>query len=183
MEQQDIHVGLSTVREAIEFSAALRLPATVTPEQRANFVDQILADLELTTLAGRQIGDEINSGLSPGELKRVTIGVELAASPTFLFLDEPTSGLDSRAALIVLRVIRKIARRGRSVVCTIHQPSAELFQMFDRLLLLKSGGREVYFGPVGPEGVEVASYFMHAPIEDKFYKPQLPAQVNVASWM
>lgn len=70
------------VREAIEFSAALRLPNTVTAEVRARFVDQILDDLELTPLAGRQIGDEINSGLSPGELKRVTIGVELAANPS-----------------------------------------------------------------------------------------------------
>ena len=71
----------------------------------------------------------------------------------------------SRAALIVVRVIRKIARRGRSVVCTIHQPSADLFYQFDRLLLLKSGGREVYFGPVGEEGVAVADYFLHAPID------------------
>ena len=102
---------------------------------------------------------------------------------TFLFLDEPTSGLDSRAALIVLRVIKTIARRGRAVVCTIHQPSSEIFGMFDRLLLLKSGGKEVYFGDVGAEGVAVADYFMRAPIEEKFYKPQLPEEINVASWM
>jgi len=80
-------------------------------------------------------------------------------------------------------VIRKIARRGRSVICTVHQPSAELFSQFDRLLLLKSGGREVYCGPIGPDGSAVARYFMSAAIDPKFYRPQPPDQVNVASWM
>jgi energy-coupling factor transporter ATP-binding protein EcfA2 len=104
-------------------------------------------------------------------------------SSVCVFQDEPTSGLDSRAALIVCRVIRKIARRGRAVVCTIHQPSAELFAMFDRLLLLKSGGKEVYFGDVGEDGVDLASYFMNADIGPEYYRPSLPAKVNVASWM
>jgi ABC-type multidrug transport system ATPase subunit len=183
-EQTDVHLGTDTVREAIEFSARLRLPADVTTEARAHFVDQILADLELTDIAHRLIGDANIVGLSPGQLKRVTIGVELAANPTFLFLDEPTSGLDSRAALIVCRVIKKIARRGRSVICTIHQPSAELFGMFDRLLLLKSGGKEVYFGPVGESGVELVQYFMEAPIDaSKFFRPAFGEKQNPASWM
>jgi ABC-type multidrug transport system ATPase subunit len=145
-EQTDVHVGQHTVQEAIEFSAKLRLPPEVTDEQRTRFVSQILQDLELDQIAHRLVGDVSVEGLAPGERKRVTIGVELAANPTFLFLDEPTSGLNSRSARIVMRVIRKIAERGRSVICTIHQPSAELFGMFDRLLLLKSGGKEVYFG-------------------------------------
>jgi ABC-type uncharacterized transport system YnjBCD ATPase subunit len=85
-EQQDVHVGTDTVREAIEFSALLRLPSTVTAEARKRFVDQILDDLELTPIANRLIGDANIEGLSPGQLKRVTIGVELAANPTFLFL-------------------------------------------------------------------------------------------------
>ena len=182
-EQVDVHVGMHTVREAIDFSAKLRLPSDVTAEQRERFVTQILADLELTSLSNRIIGDANVEGLSPGELKRLTIGVELAANPTFLFLDEPTSGLDARAAMIVVRVIRKIAQRGRSVVCTIHQPSADLFDQFDRLLLLKSGGKEVYFGNVGEEGVDVVSYFMNADIDAKYYRPELPEKVNVASWM
>lgn len=182
-EQQDIHVGTATVREAVDFSATLRLPASVSEEARRRFVDQILEDLELTPLAHRLVGDANIEGLSPGELKRLTIGVELASNPSFLFLDEPTSGLDSRAALIVVRVIRKIAQRGRAVVCTIHQPSAELFGSFDRLLLLKSGGREVYFGPIGEDGVDVARYFLEADIDPQFFRPSLPPRVNVASWM
>jgi len=183
VEQTDIHVGMHTVREAIEFSARLRLPSTVSAESRAHFVDLILDDLELQPLAGRIIGDENVEGLSPGELKRLTIGVELAANPTFLFLDEPTSGLDSRAALVVLRVLRKISRRGRSVVCTIHQPSAELFGHFDRLLLLKSGGKVVYLGDLGEDGLSVAEYFTSAPLEPEFEQPTLPEKVNIASWM
>ncbi len=115
-EQNDVHLGTETVREAFEFSAALRLSGSVTSEQRRAFVDQILHDLELWDLQHRLIGDENIAGLSPGELKRVTIGVELASNPSILFLDEPTSSLDSRAALVVVRVIRKIASRGRAVV-------------------------------------------------------------------
>ena len=88
-EQTDIHLGTDTVRGAVEFSARLRLPASVTSEQRRKFVNQILDDLELTALGDRLIGDANIKGLSPGQLKRVTIAVELAANPTFLFLDEP----------------------------------------------------------------------------------------------
>jgi ABC-type multidrug transport system ATPase subunit len=146
----DVHVSMHTVREAVDFSAQLRLASSVSAEVRSTFVEEILQDLELLDIADRLIGDVDGDGdcLSSGELKRVTIGVELAANPTFLFLDEPTSGLDSRAARIVLRVLANIAKRGRAVVCTIHQPSAELFDHFDSLLLLKSGGKVVYFGPV-----------------------------------
>lgn len=90
VEQMDVLLGTDTVREAIEFSARLRLPAEVSDEQRKRFVDQILDDLELTSIADRIIGDAASDGLSPGQLKRVTIGVELAANPTFLFLDEPS---------------------------------------------------------------------------------------------
>ena len=85
-QQEDIHLGTDTVREAIEFSARLRLPTSVSAETRQAFVDQILDDLELTPIANRLIGDKNIEGLSPGQLKLVTIGVELAANPTFLFL-------------------------------------------------------------------------------------------------
>ncbi len=98
------------------------------------------------------MGNENYVGLSPGQLKLLTIGVELVSNPSILFLDEPTSGLDSRAALVVMRVVKNIAATGRTVLCTIHQPSSEVFYLFDYLLLLKSGGETVYFGPLGDEG-------------------------------
>jgi ABC-type multidrug transport system ATPase subunit len=90
VEQTDIHVGMHTVREAIEFSAKLRLPSGVTDEARGHFVEHLLDELELRPLADRIIGDANVEGLSPGELKRLTIAVEMAANPTFLFLDEPS---------------------------------------------------------------------------------------------
>ncbi len=122
-EQRDMHMPLSTVRESLLFSATLRLPATVTAQQRADFVEELLDILELRHLADRIVGSEKYAGLSPGQLKLLTIGVELASNPSILFLDEPTSGLDSRAAVVVMRVVAKIAATGRSVLCTSQSPS------------------------------------------------------------
>lgn len=77
------------------------------------------------------------------------------SNPSILFLDEPTSGLDSRAAQIVMRGVSNIVGSGRSVICTIHQPSRRLFSYFDHLLLLKRGGEVVYFGPTGEEAKDL----------------------------
>ncbi|KAG9410367.1 hypothetical protein AC1031_018400 [Aphanomyces cochlioides] len=131
-EQMDIHSDSATFREALTFSAMLRQPSEVSTEAKLAFVEECLSLLELTSL-----GDTIVRGSSVEQMKRLTIGVELAAAPSVLFLDEPTSGLDARSAKLVMSGIRKIASTGRTVVCTIHQPSAEVFEMFDSLLLLK----------------------------------------------
>lgn len=95
--------------------------------------------------------------------KRVSIGIELAANPTILFLDEPTTGLDSRAAQVVIRNIRKIAASGRTVICTIHQPSTPIFFSFDSLLLLRKGGQTVYFGELGQESQNLIEFMEQAP--------------------
>jgi ABC-type multidrug transport system ATPase subunit/ABC-type multidrug transport system permease subunit len=178
VEQTDNHVGSATVFETLLFSARMRLPADTTEATRVSFVEEVMEILELTDIRNRLIGDADDISLSPGQLKRVTIGVELVANPAILFLDEPTTGLDSRGAQTVVRVIRRVAARGRAVVCTIHQPSAELFYMFDRLLLLQAGGYQVYFGPVGHRGREIVKYFTAIP-----GCPPKPSRVNVASWM
>ncbi|KAG5644211.1 hypothetical protein DXG03_008874 [Asterophora parasitica] len=92
--------------------------------------------------------------------KRVTIGVELAAKPTLLlFLDEPTSGLDSQSAWAIMAFLRNLANNGQAILCTIHQPSADLFQVFDRLLLLRKGGQTVYFGDLGHNATTLIHYF------------------------
>ena len=183
VEQQDIHTATQTVREALQFSALLRLPREVSAAQREAFVNEVLDILELTPIADRVIGDVEMPGLSPGQLKRVTIGVELVSNPPVLFLDEPTSGLDSRAALIVMRVVKRISLTGRSVLCTIHQPSAELFYMFDRLLLLKTGGKEVFFGDIGTDGQLLVQYFEQAPTKTGVPIGHKPKATNAASWM
>lgn len=90
----------------------------------------------------------------------LTIGVELAAKPKLLlFLDEPTSGLDSQSAWAICAFLRKLANAGQAVLCTIHQPSAILFQEFDRLLFLAKGGKTVYFGEIGKNSRTLLDYF------------------------
>lgn len=95
--------------------------------------------------------------------KRISIGIELAANPSILFLDEPTTGLDSRAAQIIIRNIRSIAASGRTIVCTIHQPSTPIFFSFDRLLLLQRGGKIVYFGDLGENCNKLIDYLEEVP--------------------
>lgn len=90
----------------------------------------------------------------------MTIGVELAARPQLLlFLDEPTSGLDSQTSWSILNLLEKLTKAGQAILCTIHQPSAILFQRFDRLLFLAAGGKTVYFGPVGKDSSILIDYF------------------------
>lgn len=100
------------------------------------------------------------TGLNVEQRKRLTIGVELAAKPALLlFLDEPTSGLDSQTAWSICALLRKLADNGQAILCTIHQPSAILFQEFDRLLFLAAGGKTVYFGEIGEDSKTMISYF------------------------
>jgi ABC-type multidrug transport system ATPase subunit/ABC-type multidrug transport system permease subunit len=179
VEQQDIHCGFATVRESLDFSASLRLPTSVTTEQRVAFVEQVLELLELKSIADRKVGDAgAADGLSPGQRKILTIGVELVSNAPIIFLDEPTSGLDSRAASMVMRVVRNIVNTGRTVITTIHQPSAELFFLMDDLLLLQRGGYMVYCGPVGQRGKNVVKYLESIP-----GTPKHPRRMNPASWM
>lgn len=104
--------------------------------------------------------DAIVGTLGVEQRKRTTIGVELAAKPKLLlFLDEPTSGLDSQSALAICKFLRELAAHGQAILCTIHQPSAELFAYFDRLLLLKKGGKTVYFGDLGNNCATLIEYF------------------------
>lgn len=99
-------------------------------------------------------------GLNVEQRKRLTIGVELAAKPALLlFLDEPTSGLDSQTAWSICALLRKLADNGQAILCTIHQPSAILFQEFDRLLFLARGGKTVYFGEIGEHSKVLTNYF------------------------
>ncbi|KAG6615867.1 ATP-binding Cassette (ABC) Superfamily [Phytophthora cinnamomi] len=157
-EQMDIHSEAATIYEALVFSANLRLPPNFTLEQRMNLVHETLDLLELTSISGAMVGS-----LSVEQKKRVTIGVEVVSNPSILFLDEPTSGLDARSALIVMRGVQSIARTGRTVLCTIHQPSISIFELFDGLLLLQKGGYTAYFGDLGVDSVKMLEYFASIP--------------------
>ncbi|KAJ9688543.1 hypothetical protein PVL29_014280 [Vitis rotundifolia] len=158
-EQNDIHSPLVTVYESLLYSAWLRLPAEINPETREIFIQEVMELIELTPLGEALVGYPNVNGLSIEQRKRLTIAVELVANPSIIFMDEPTSGLDARAASIVMRAVRKIVDAGRTVVCTIHQPSIDIFESFDELFLLKRGGEEIYVGPLGHQSGHMIKYF------------------------
>lgn len=178
VEQFDSLLPFDTVYETLLFAARLRLPATLDDSTKQSMVDEVLEILELSSIRDLIIGNASIQGLSPSQLKRVNIGVELVSNPTILFLDEPTTGLDSHAAQVVMKAVRRIARSGRSIICTIHQPSAELFYLFDRLCLLGAGGHQIYFGNLGQRSRSFITYLSKAP----GVKP-IPYRHNPASWM
>ncbi|KAL0951841.1 hypothetical protein HGRIS_008502 [Hohenbuehelia grisea] len=154
-EQMDVHEGTATVREALRFSAYLRQPASVPQSEKDAYVEEIIELLELQNLT-----EALIFSLSMEARKRLTIGVELASKPELLlFLDEPTSGLDAQSAWNLVRFLRKLADQGQAILCTIHQPSALLFESFDRLLLLEKGGETVYFGDIGSDSQVIRDYF------------------------
>ncbi|KAL0354749.1 UNVERIFIED_CONTAM: ABC transporter G family member 39 [Sesamum radiatum] len=132
-EQNDIHSPYVTVYESLLFSAWLRLPPDVDSETRKMFVEKVMELVELTPIRGGLVGLPGVSGLSAEQRKRLTIAVELVANPSIIFMDEPTSGLDARAAAIVMRTVRNTVDTGRTVVCTIHQPSIDIFEAFDEV--------------------------------------------------
>ncbi|KAJ5771732.1 hypothetical protein N7520_002261 [Penicillium odoratum] len=159
VEQLDVHEPLSTVREALDFSALLRQPRDTPTHEKLRYVDTIIDLLELRDLEFTLVGRP-GAGLSVEQRKRLTIAVELVAKPSILiFLDEPTSGLDGQAAFNIVRFLKKLAEAGQAVLVTIHQPSAQLFAQFNTLLLLAKGGKTVYFGDIGDNASTVKAYF------------------------
>ncbi|KDN40770.1 hypothetical protein RSAG8_07945, partial [Rhizoctonia solani AG-8 WAC10335] len=128
VQQMDIHLESTTVREALMFSAQLRQPASVPAEEKRAYVEEVIKMCAMESYADAIVGI-IGEGLNVEQRKRLTIGVELAAKPQLLlFLDEPTSGLDSQSAWAIIEFLRSLAEQGQAILCTIHQPSSELFQ-------------------------------------------------------
>ncbi|KAJ3516223.1 hypothetical protein NLJ89_g1261 [Agrocybe chaxingu] len=134
VQQMDTHVPFNTVREALLFSAKLRQPPSVPLEEKEAYVEKCLEMCGLVDYAD-------------------------ATPKLLLFLDEPTSGLDSQSAWAIISFLRTLADNGQAILCTIHQPSAELFQVFDRMLLLRKGGQTVYFGDLGHHATTLIDYF------------------------
>ncbi|BAF15289.1 ABC transporter G family member 11 isoform X2 [Oryza sativa Japonica Group] len=143
--QDDNLIGTLTVRETIGYSAMLRLPDKMPREDKRALVEGTIVEMGLQDCADTVIGNWHLRGVSGGEKRRVSIALELLMRPRLLFLDEPTSGLDSSSAFFVTQTLRGLARDGRTVIASIHQPSSEVFELFDMLFLLSSG-KTVYFG-------------------------------------
>ncbi|KAK2989511.1 hypothetical protein RJ640_005403, partial [Escallonia rubra] len=143
--QDDNLIGTLTVRETISYSARLRLPDKMPWSEKRALVESTIVEMGLQDCADTVIGNWHLRGISGGEKRRVSIALEILMRPRLLFLDEPTSGLDSASAFFVTQTLRGLSRDGRTVIASIHQPSSEVFELFDRLYLL-SGGKTVYFG-------------------------------------
>ncbi|KAK2651863.1 hypothetical protein Ddye_011719 [Dipteronia dyeriana] len=143
--QDDYFLGTLSVREILTYSSHLRLPSNMTNNEIDEIVQETIVKMGLQDCAENKIGNWHSRGISTGEKRRLSIGVEILTQPKVLFLDEPTSGLDSASAFFVLLVLNSIAHDGRIVVCSVHQPSSHLFDLFDDLLLL-SNGETIYFG-------------------------------------
>ncbi|RWV95572.1 hypothetical protein GW17_00041791 [Ensete ventricosum] len=175
-EQNDIHSPHVTVHESLVYSAWLRLPSEVDSETRKMFVEEVMELVELTPLRDALVGLPGVDGLSTEQRKRLTIAVELVANPSIIFMDEPTSGLDARAAAIVMRTVRNTVDTGRTVVCTIHQPSIDIFEAFDEVSRIlrrnKNLIKELSIPPAGSSDL----YF---PTQ---YSQSLPVQCMACLW-
>ncbi|GAA6063063.1 hypothetical protein JCM10212_003008 [Sporobolomyces blumeae] len=145
VRQDDFLMPCLTVRETLTFSAALRLPRSVSSETRSKIVEQTIMELGLSDAADVVVGGPGRKGISGGEKRRLSIGCVLVTLPSVLVLDEPTSGLDSFTAYHLLGTLSRLAKRGRSVVLSIHAPRSDAFAIFDKITLL-SQGSVIYSG-------------------------------------
>ncbi|WVF69150.1 hypothetical protein IAT40_003925 [Kwoniella sp. CBS 6097] len=173
VDQSDILSPTSTVLETLLFAAHLRLPENIPSALKVQRAHTVLSQLHLDHIASTRIGSSEHRGISGGEARRISIGIELVASPDVLVLDEPTSGLDSVSAARLVRLLKSLAESGTTVIASIHQPSSALYHAFDQVMLL-SQGRQLYFGPGGntpkeyfekkgqkcPIGYNVADYLL-----------------------
>ncbi|XP_061565393.1 broad substrate specificity ATP-binding cassette transporter ABCG2 [Cololabis saira] len=153
--QDDVVMGTLTVRENFTFSAALRLPASISQQEKEQKVNTLISELGLGRVADSKVGTQLIRGISGGERKRTNIGMELIIDPAVLFLDEPTTGLDASTANSVLLLLKRMANNGRTIILSIHQPRYSIYRLFDSLTLLVNG-KQVYHGPA-PRALEYFS--------------------------
>ncbi|XP_070848964.1 broad substrate specificity ATP-binding cassette transporter ABCG2-like [Chaetodon trifascialis] len=144
--QDDVVMGTLTVRENFSFSAALRLPTSISQREKEEKVNTLIQELGLSRVADSKVGTQLIRGISGGERKRTNIGMELIIDPPVLFLDEPTTGLDSNTANSVLLLLKRMADHGRTIILSIHQPRYSIYRLFDSLTLLVNG-KQVFHGP------------------------------------
>jgi ABC-type multidrug transport system ATPase subunit/ABC-type multidrug transport system permease subunit len=169
--QQDVLLPTLTVRETLRYSADLRLPPPTTEEERRKVVEEVILELGLKECADTRIGNHQHKGCSGGEKRRTSIGVQLLSNPSVLFLDEPTTGLDATSAFQLVRTLKMLAKKGRTIVTTIHQPRSEIWGMFDELVILTQGS-PVYSGHAN----DCISWFKKIGME-------LPPFVNPAEYL
>ena len=169
--QQDVLLPTLTVRETLTYAAELRLPPPTTNEERKRVVKEVILELGLKNCANTGIGNSVHRGYSGGEKRRTSLAVQMLANPSVLFLDEVTTRLDASTAFQIVTTLKALTVKGRTIVCTIHQPRSEIWSLFDEVLLL-AGGSPLYSG----SAAKCLSYF-----ENIDYK--IPPFVNPAEFL
>ncbi|KAG5224667.1 ABC transporter family member [Salix suchowensis] len=164
VSQDDILYPHLTVRETLVFCSLLRLPKSLSKQEKTLVAESVISELGLTKCENTIIGNGFTRGISGGERKRVSIAHEMLINPSLLILDEPTSGLDATAAYRVVLTLGSLAQKGKTIVTSMHQPSSRVYQMFDSVLVLSEGAC-LYFG----KGSEAMAYF-----ESVGYSPSFP---------
>uniref|UniRef100_A0A1I8EH54 ABC transporter domain-containing protein n=1 Tax=Wuchereria bancrofti TaxID=6293 RepID=A0A1I8EH54_WUCBA len=141
IQQQNLFINSLTVYEHLILQAALRLPSSFTKREKELRVKQVIADLELERCISSHIGvSGIEKGITSGEAKRLSFATEILTNPSLLFADEPTTGIDSFMAYHIVKVLERMAsENGKTIICTIHQPASDIFEMFDRVVFLANG--------------------------------------------
>lgn len=152
--QDDVFHSSLSVYETLYFTAMLKLPQYLSVAEKEDRVKRAIKALGLQGCMHSRVGNMFMRGISGGERKRLNIGNEILNNPSVMLLDEPTSGLDSTTALLIIELMKFFAQHGRTVICSIHQPSSQIFNSFDNVILL-SKGRMLYYGPPA----QVVSYF------------------------
>lgn len=146
VQQEDLFVGTLTVKEQLTFQANLRMDSGISTRDRKARVEEVMIELNLVKCANTLIGYPGRlKGISGGETKRLAFACEVLTDPPLMFCDEPTTGLDSFMAQNIVEVMRNLAQKGKTIISTIHQPSSEVFALFDRVLLMAEG-RTAYLG-------------------------------------
>jgi len=145
--QDEALVGVLTVRETLNFSARLTVGGKSSDQLRA-ICDELIIQMGLSVAADTIVGTVFQKGLSGGQKRRLSVAVELIRSPSLLILDEPTSGLDAASAFAEIQHLKHLAKSGHTIVFSIHQPSSEIWNLFDKVSFM-SRGEPVYFGAAG----------------------------------
>jgi len=146
-QDDDALMPLLTVRETLRYAAGIRLPPSMSQEEKIQRAEDLIVQMGLGHCVDHFVGGKMKKGISGGEKRRVSIAIQILADPLVLLLDEPTSGLDVWTASSVLDVLRALAEEGRTIVMTAHQCRSDAFATFDRVLLLTRGGSLAYSGP------------------------------------
>ncbi|KAI4374049.1 hypothetical protein MLD38_012093 [Melastoma candidum] len=182
VERLDAHQPYLTIRETLQFSAALRLDQSITAESRHIHVELVLDQLDLLPYSNQLVGSLRDATGKTYEIaKKITIAVELASNPSVLLLEEPLAGLDSRGTQEILSILSRVSESGRVVIASLEYPNTRVLESFDLALILTHDGRQAYFGSVGPDCNEILDYFLSIPKAPRYSKRAGPVSFVLAT--